>query len=337
MRTEAELNERLSQPSDGLIEDLAGIDGDVVILGAAGKLGPSLAQLAVSGLRAAGNPATVYAVSRYSQSGSEDQMRSTGAVPVQADVSDPAALAALPDATNVVYLVGAKFGSTGAEAQTWMTNCFLPGLVVERYAGSRISALSTGNVYPFTNPGAEPAEDHPTGPIGEYAMSCLGRERILEGAAARTNSRVSIIRLNYAVELRYGVLIDLGQSILAGDPVDLTTGYVNIVWQGYANEVTLRALHHAGNPPFVLNVTGSQTLPVADLATQLASELGREVSFRGEPAESALLSDATACHELFGAPALDVSELISVSAQWLLDGGPVHGKPTGFQRRDGKF
>ncbi len=331
------LQQRLTEPSDALIADLAQLQGDLVVVGAAGKLGPSLVGLATRALRAAGNPARVYAVSRFSDPTSAEVIDTAGGVPVPADISDPRALADLPDAPNVVYLVGAKFGSTGAEANTWYTNAFLPGIVAHRYPGARFSALSTGNVYPFTAPGSEPTEDDPLGPVGEYAMSCLGRERVLEAATARTGSPLSLIRLNYAVEMRYGVLVDLASAILAGDPIDVSTGYVNIVWQGFANEVTLRALLHAGTPPVALNVTGTQTLAVRDLATDLAARLDREVGFTGTEAPTALLSDASRCAELFGEPAIDVSELIELTAQWLGDGGPVHGKPTGFQRRDGKF
>ncbi|ACQ81593.1 NAD-dependent epimerase/dehydratase [Beutenbergia cavernae DSM 12333] len=338
MRTVDELERTLATPSAGLVADLAALEGDILVLGAAGKLGPSLVRLAVNGVEQAGTGARVTAVSRFTTPGSAEQLEAAGAHTVTADLTDETSLAGLPDAANVVFLVGAKFGSDGNEAATWHTNTYLPGRVAERFSGSRISALSTGNVYPLVPvDGGGSREGDAPAPVGEYAMSCLGRERVLEAMARRNGTPTAIIRLNYAVEMRYGVLVDLGQQILAGEPIDVTTGAVNLVWQGYANEVTLRALRHADVPPFVLNVTGAQTLRVRDLALALGERLGRDVELVGSEADTALLSDATASHEEFGEPAIGVEALLDHTAAWLTAGGPVHGKPTKFQRRDGKF
>ncbi|PZF90125.1 NAD-dependent epimerase/dehydratase family protein [Micromonospora deserti] len=338
MRTVAELEERLSRPRDVLVDDLRKLDGDLLVLGAGGKLGPSLVRLALRGVAEAGTGARVVAVSRFSEPGLADALREEGAVVVEADVTDDAALAALPDAANVVFLVGAKFGTSGREHATWATNAYLPGRVAQRFAGSRIVALSTGNVYPLvpvTSGGC--VEQTPVQPVGEYAMSCLGRERVLTHFSVRDDTPMALIRLNYAVEMRYGVLVDLASAVLAGQPVDLTMGHANIVWQGYANEVTLRALHHTRTPPFVVNLTGPELVSVRQVATALAARLGREPVFTGTEAPTALLSNAQLCHRLFGYPDVPVAELIDLTADWVADGRPLLGKPTGFQRRDGNF
>ncbi|SKC72823.1 NAD-dependent epimerase/dehydratase family protein [Krasilnikoviella flava] len=338
MRTVDELERMLATPSAGLVADMGELEGDVLVLGAAGKLGPSLVRLAANAVAEAGSGARVTAVSRFSTPGSAERLQAAGAATLVADLTDEAALADLPDSANVVFLVGAKFGSDGNEAGTWHTNTYLPGRVAERFASSRIVALSTGNVYPLvaTDDGGSREGDAP-GPVGEYAMSCLGRERVLEAMSRRHSTPVSLIRLNYAVEMRYGVLVDLAQQILAEEPIDITTSHVNLVWQGYANEVTLRALRRADSPPFVLNVTGADTLRVHDLALALGQRLGRDVTFVGSEAPTALLSDASRCHDRYGYPAFDVDELVDLTAHWIADGGEVHGKPTKFQRRDGKF
>ncbi|PWU56379.1 epimerase [Micromonospora sp. S4605] len=338
MRTVADLEERLSRPRDVLVDDLRKLDGDILILGAGGKLGPSLVRLALRGVAAAGTGARVIAVSRFSEAGLADMLRDEGAEVVEADVADDAALAALPDAPNVVFLVGAKFGTSGREHATWATNTYLPGRVAQRFAGSRLVALSTGNVYPLvpvTSGGC--VEQTPVQPVGEYAMSCLGRERILTHFAQRDHTPLALIRLNYAVEMRYGVLVDIARTVHAGEAVDLTMGHANVVWQGYANEVILRALHHTGTPPFVLNLTGPELVSVRQVATAVAARLGREPAFTGAEAPTALLSNAQLCHRLFGYPDLPLAELIELTADWVADGQPLLDKPTGFQRRDGKF
>ncbi|MEV4009378.1 NAD-dependent epimerase/dehydratase family protein [Nonomuraea angiospora] len=335
MRTTAELEERLARPSAGLVDDLSGLDGDILILGAGGKLGPSLVRLA---LNATNGDRRIIAVSRFSEPGLAESLAGDGATVVSADVADEQALRDLPDAPNVVFLVGAKFGTQGREHATWFTNAYLPGRVADRFRHSRIAALSTGNVYPLvpvTSGGS--TEDSPTGPVGDYAMSCLGRERVLTHFSETYGTPLSLVRLNYAVELRYGVLVDLAQKVLAGEPVDLSTGQVNVVWQGYANEVTLRSLALAAAPPYILNVTGPELLSVRRIALDLGAALGKEPVFTGEEAPTALLSNAGRCHRLFGYPELTPAELIEHTARWVADGGPLLGKPTKFERRDGRF
>lgn len=336
---ERELEDRLSTPSDALCAELATLDGDVVILGAGGKMGPTLSRMARRALDAAGRrDVTVHAVSRWSDTAVRARLDGAGVATVGADLADPSALEALPDAANVVFMVGAKFGVTGHEYRAWLTNAALPHAVARRYASARVASLSTGNVYPLTTlVTSPPTEESPLGPVGEYAMSCLGRERVFEGAAATQGTRVSLVRLNYAVEPRYGVLADLGRALVAGEPIDLTTGFVNVVWQRYANEVVLRSLVRAAPEPFVLNLTGPETLSVRTTATALGKILGVEPKFEGEESGSALLSDARRCHELFGYPDVPVGALVRWQADWIARGGVLWDKPTKFQRRDGRF
>lgn len=338
MRSIAELEERLSHPRDGLVDDLRKLDGDILVLGAGGKLGPSLVRLALRAVAAAGTGARVLAVSRFSEPGLADALRADGAEPVVADLADEGALGGLPDAANVVFLAGAKFGTSGREHATWATNAYLPGRVAARFAGARIVALSTGNVYPLVPIASGGCtEQTPADPVGEYAMSCLGRERILTHFAERDGTPMAFIRLNYAVEMRYGVLVDIARAVRDGEPVDLTMGHANVVWQGYANEVALRALRHVAVPPFVLNVTGPETVSVRQIAQAFAAELGREPVLTGTEAPTALLSNAQRCHGLFGYPDVSLSELVTHTAAWVAEGLPLHGKPTHFQRRDGRF
>ncbi|MFC7547692.1 NAD-dependent epimerase/dehydratase family protein [Plantactinospora sp. GCM10030261] len=338
MRSVEDLEDRLSAPRDALVDDLRELGGDILVLGAGGKLGPSLIRQALRGVAAAGTGGRVIAVSRFSEPGLAGSLRAAGAEVVEADIADDAELAALPDAANVVFLVGSKFGTSGREHATWATNTYLPGRVAQRFAGSRMVALSTGNVYPLVpvvSGGC--VERTPVGPVGEYAMSCLGRERILTHFTQRDGTPTALIRLNYAVEMRYGVLVDLARAVLAGDPIDVTMGHANVVWQGYANEVTLRALRHAANPPFVLNLTGPELVSIRQVATALGDRLGRDPILTGTEAPTALLSNAQLCHGLFGYPDVPLAELVALTADWVAAGLPTHGKPTSFQRRDGNF
>lgn len=339
MRSVQELEDRLATPRPALVDDLRKLDGDLVILGAGGKLGPSLTRLALRGVTAAGTGAKVYAVSRFSQAGLAEALAAEGAVVVNADVADDGALRDLPDAANVVFLVGSKFGTVGQEAATWATNTFLPGRVAQRFRGSRLAALSTGNVYPLTEVGSGGAtEQTPVGPVGEYAMSCLGRERIFTHFSDGYQTPLALIRLNYAVEMRYGVLVDLATAVHEGREIDLTTGHANLVWQGYANEVTLRSLLHArSGPPFILNVTGPETISIRQAARRFSELLGKPAIFAGAEAETSLLSNAQLCHGLFGYPDVAVATLIEQTAAWVEAGLPLLGKPTQFQRRDGRF
>jgi nucleoside-diphosphate-sugar epimerase len=334
-RDESELEERLSRPSAALSASLAGVPGDLVVLGAGGKMGPSIVRMA----RRADPARRVVAVSRWSNRAAAAALEGHGVTTIAADLLDPRALAALPDAPNVVFMAGQKFGTTGNPAGTWAMNAALPAFVAERYTGARTVVFSTGNVYPLTPPARGGArEDDAPAPVGEYAFSCLARERIFAAASARHGSPVAIVRLNYAHDLRYGVLTDLALRIARGEPVPLAMGYVNVLWQGDANAFALAALARATAPePYVVNVAGDEILPVEDLARALGARLGREPVFEGAPAPDALLSDSTRMHALLDQPTLPVQTLLDWVAAWVRDGGPLLGKPTSFERRDGRF
>ncbi|MGW0781714.1 NAD-dependent epimerase/dehydratase family protein [Streptomyces sp. NPDC002913] len=338
---EAALEERLATPSPALVADLGRLEGDLLVLGAGGKMGPSLCRLARRALDAAGREdVTVYAVSRWSDPSAAGELEAAGIRTVAFDLMDPAAdLAALPDAGNVVFMVGAKFGSAGAPSHAWAVNAAMPDRVARRWSGARIAAFSTGNVYPLVPVASGGStETDPVGPVGEYAMSCLGRERIFGHAALTRGTRVATIRLNYAVDLRYGVLADIAYRVRAGEPVDVTTGHANVVWQGYANEVALRSLLHAtGGEAFTLNLTGPETASVRRIAGWFGAEFDREPVFEGEEAPTALLSDASRCHALFGYPDVTLRTLVEWQADWLRRRLPLSGKPTKFQVRDGRF
>ncbi|MER5278121.1 NAD-dependent epimerase/dehydratase family protein [Streptomyces sp. NPDC002809] len=338
---EAALEERLATPSPALVADLGRLEGDLLVLGAGGKMGPSLCRLARRALDAAGRTdVTVYAVSRWSDKAAAGELEAAGVRTLAFDLMDPAAdLTALPDAGNVVFMVGAKFGSAGAPSHAWAVNAAMPDRVVRRWPDARIAAFSTGNVYPLVPVSSGGCtESDPVGPVGEYAMSCLGRERIFGHAALTRGTRVANIRLNYAVDLRYGVLADIAYRVRAGEPVDVTTGHANVVWQGYANEVALRALSHATDgEAFTLNLTGPETASVRRIAQWFGAEFGREPVLAGTEAPTALLSDASRCHALFGYPDVALRTLVEWQADWLRRGLPLSGKPTKFQVRDGRF
>jgi nucleoside-diphosphate-sugar epimerase len=328
--TEDQLDDLLSAPPPAVGEALARVDGDVLVLGAGGKMGPGLARMAArAGKRVVG-------VSRFSDAALRRRLEGWGVATIACDLLEPGALARLPRCANVVYMPARKFGSAGAEWETWATNTFLAGEAARAFAGARIVAFSTGNVYPLWPVDSEgPAEDAPLGPVGEYAQSCLGRERLLEHFSRRDGTRMTLLRLNYAVELRYGVLADLARKIAAGLPIDLSMGHVNVIWQGDANAVALRALELVASPPAVLNVTGP-LVRVRELAERLGQRLGKTPTFTGVEQATALISNAARCRALFG-PFLDLDTILEWVAHWVSHGGRSLGKPTKFETRDGRF
>ena len=340
-RTVEELEERLSRPTGGVRSVLGRLAGDVLVLGAGGKMGPSLARMARRALDEAGGVNAgrrVIAVSRFHDEAARRQLEEWGVRTVSADLADRRAVAGLPDAPNVVYMAGQKFGTADVPARTWGANAYVPAIVAERYAGSRIVAFSTGNVYPNTPaPGRGAAEDHALTPIGEYANSCVARERVMEFVCERTATRLAIVRLSYAVDLRYGVLVDLAQRVLRGEPIDVRTAYVNVIWQGDASAQALQCLARADTPPFVVNVTGAEQLSVPDLARRLGRLLRRDPRLVGIAAPDALLSDTSLAQRLFGPPSVPAALLVQWVAAWLLAGGATLGKPTKFEVRDGRF
>jgi nucleoside-diphosphate-sugar epimerase len=332
------LEELLSEPSEAAIEAMREVDGDIVVLGVAGKMGPTLARMARRAADAAGVARRVIGVSRFSSPALQEALEQHGVETIRADLLDEASLARIPDAPNVVFMAGRKFGSTGDESLTWAMNTHVPALVCRRYATSRIVAFSTGNVYGLTPSGRGGSrEQDPPAPVGEYAMSCLGRERLFEHFSRTNGTLVAILRLNYATEMRYGVLVDLAGRIARREPVDLTMGYFNVIWQADANAMALAALAHAATPPLIANVAGPEELSVRATCTELARLLGAGVSFVGHEAADALLSDGTRARALLGPPRVDAARLLGWTADWIKRGGQSLGKPTHFESRAGTF
>ena len=334
----AQLEQELLKPSDALVADMKSLKGDIMLLGVAGKMGPSMAKLARRATEMAGVDRRIIGVSRFSDKDAQLELNASGIETIAADLLNEDDLASLPDAPNILYLAGQKFGTTGKEPFTWAMNAYLPGRVAERYKDSRIVAFSTGNVYPFspvTSGGV--AEDHPTDPVGEYGQSCLGRERIFQYFSMKYEIPTLIYRLNYAIDLRYGVLLEIAKAVVEQRPIDLTTGFVNVIWQGDANEIALRAFHHCEVPAKLLNVTGPETVSIKWLAEQFGSLLGKTPLFMNEPQPTALLSNASLSHKLFGYPRVTLRHMIDFTAAWLSQGGKTINKPTHFQERNGKF
>ncbi|MEX2027608.1 MAG: NAD(P)-dependent oxidoreductase, partial [Pirellulaceae bacterium] len=280
----------------------------------------------------------VIGVSRFSAGGLQQELEQDGIETIACDLLDPAARETLPQTPNALFMLGHKFSAGEGPERYWAVNVLLPALLAEQFQQSRIVCFSTGNVYPFTTVDEpKPTEDTPTAPIGEYAVTALGRERMIQWNSLQRGTLSCLLRLNYAVEPRYGVLVDIAQKILAGQPVDLTTPLVNIVWQGYANAVALAAFSQCRSPAAVLNLTGLETLRVRDLATELGKRLGIEPQFSGAEGTRSLLSDASRCHQLFGTSDVSLDELLDMTCDWLRRGGRILGKPTKFQVQDGKF
>jgi nucleoside-diphosphate-sugar epimerase len=336
-RSETELEDALSEPTTQVVETLARLPGDIILLGAAGKMGPTLARMAKRASDAAGVKRRVIAVSRFS-SGGEKAFTAHGVEAVRCDLLDEEQVERLPFAANVIYMPGRKFGSTGGEGTTWAVNCYLPAIICKKFRSGRIVAFSTGNVYALTRPATGGArETDAPDPVGEYGMSALGRERMF-GYFSRTLAiPVSIIRLNYAVDLRYGVVVDIARQLLSGEPINLAMGYFNAIWQGDANAMTLRAFDHASTPPRIFNVTGPDVLSVRRVAEQLGKLLGVEPHFAGTEAETALLSHAAAGIAALGPLRISSDQLVEWVAEWLKRGGRVLNRPTHFEARDGRF
>ncbi len=334
----ARLERDLTEPTTELVEAMGRLEGDLLVLGAAGKMGPSLCRLAHRASEEAGTIRTVWAASRFGDDAVQQSLETAGVRTVRADLLEASALAALPEVPNVVLMAGHKFGSSSRPEVTWATNVLLPALVARRFATSRIVAFSTGNVYPLTPvTGGGSTEDDPVAPVGEYAASALGRERVLSYLSSTQPTPLALLRLNYAVEPRYGVLRDLADKVRANESIDVTTGHVNVIWQRDANAIALRALAHCAVPPLVLNVTGAETVPVRQVAEAFGAMFGVEPVFEGSESTEALLSNAFRCQKLFGPPPVGLAEMIERVGQWVRDGGPGLGKPTHYQEREGKF
>ncbi len=338
IESEADLAEVLSRPSTDLVEMMRRIDGDLVLLGISGKIGPDLARTALRAIEEAGCRKRVFGVSRFTEVGARERFADLDVELVSCDLLDPGQVAALPRIRNVVYLAGRKFGTAGSEGLTWVTNVVVPAHVARHFSGSRIVAFSTGAVYPPVAPSSGGCtETHPPGPVGEYAESCLGRERVFDYYSRQNGTPTALIRLNYAVDLRYGVLFDIGKRVLEGKPLDLAMGHFNTIWQGDVNNQALLALEHCASPPAVFNVTRPEVLSVRAVATEFARILGREAVFTGEEGPAALLSNPTATAEVLGRPVVPLEVMIRWQAHWLLVGGRSLDKPTHFEETGGRY
>jgi len=333
-----QLEELLSRPTDYLIDVLHRVSGDIIVLGVAGKMGITLARMAKRASDAAGTKRRIIGVARFSKPDQQPALEMHGVETVRADLLDQKQLDKLPDAPNVIYMPAMKFGSTGQEALTWAMNTYLAGMCAQRYAKSKIVAFSTGNVYglnPIVLGGALEASE--LDPRGDYAQSCLGRERMFEHFSRVNLTPTALIRLNYATEMRYGVLVDVAQKVYGGEEIDPSMGAFNAIWQGDANAMSLACLAHVASPPFVINVAGPELLSLRRAAETFGAIMNKPPKFRGVEAPDALISNGQLGHRLFGYPRVPIQQLMSWIAQWVMSGGASLGKPTHFEARDGKY
>ncbi len=338
IRTESELEALLTRPSDELVRYISSLSSPLLVLGAGGKMGPTLAVMAHRAAEAARHPLKVIAVSRFTDSGVASWLEQHGVATVRCDLLQPDALRGLPDSENVIHLVGQKFGTGKNPGATWVMNIVVPARVAERYRRARLVTLSTGNVYPLSQVGqAGSLESDPLTPVGEYANSAVGRERVFEYYSLRDSIPVATLRLCYAVELRYGVVLDIAQRIDAGEPVDTANGYFNCIWQGDACDMILRSLSLAKCPPSVWNLCRPEAYAVRTIARRLGELLDREPKFRGQESPNALLANpARICAEL-GEPRTPMDTILRWVAEWVKSNGRSLGKPTHFEVLDGRY
>ena len=337
VRDEDELEELLARPAEADVAFARGLEGDIVVLGAGGKMGPSLARRVRRALDAASAPRRVFAISRFSEPALVPRLEREGIETVACDLLDPSQVSRLPRARNVLYLAGRKFGSTDRPDLTWMQNVAVPALAARHFAESRIVAFSSGNVYPPVRPGGRGCnEDDGLDPVGEYAQTCVGRERVFEHAARERGTPCVLFRLFYAIDLRYGTLVDVARQVHAGQPVDLRAGPVNAIWQGDANSYAFRALALCASPARPLVATGPEVVSVRAAAEAFGERYGRAPRFSGEPGP-ALLGDPSRCVSLLGPPEVGLARLLDWVAAWVDQGGRSLGKPTHFEATDGRF
>lgn len=332
------LEQMLSEPTEQVVEMMSRLKGDIILLGVAGKIGPSLARMARRATDLAGVSRRVIGVSRFSSPKDQAALHADGVETIRCDLLDEGAVAQLPDAPNAIYLAGKKFGSSGDSSTTWAMNTWLPGVICRKFRSSRIVAYSTGNVYGATSvAGGGSREVDQVEPVGEYAMSCLGRERIMEYFSRTWHIPMAIIRLFYACEVRYGVLVDLARKVASGEPIDLSVGHFNLIWQGDNNAQTLLALEHVDTPPFVLNLTGPEIVSVREAAQIMGCRLGRKPIFTGTELDTSFIGNTQQARGLFGPPRVNATQLMDWVLDWVKRDGEYLGKPTHFETRDGKY
>jgi nucleoside-diphosphate-sugar epimerase len=330
----AALDELLCRPSQALIDDLQKVDGDIMILGVAGKMGPTLAGLA----KAAVPDRRIIGVARFSDPGAEAWLKARGIETMHCDLLDEAAIEALPKVQNIVFMAGRKFGAEGDLSLTWAMNAHVPALVAQAFPNSRIVAFSTGCVYPFVDVNGKGADENVTpDPPGEYAQSCVGRERMFEYFSRRFKTPGRLFRLNYAIDMRYGVLHDIASKVLQGKPIDVSLGHVNFIWQGDAAAQALRCLAHCDTPTSPINVSGHEILAVRDLAAKFGARFGRAPIIVGKEEPTAWLTNTSQAVKLFGLPVVDTEQLIKWTADWASRSMPSLGKPTKYEVRDGRY
>ena len=339
IQTTADLENELSRPNQGVLDTLSSLDGDVILLGAGGKMGPTLARMLRRGMDNLGqNPRRVLAVSRFTAASTANALQQHGVETFACDLMDRDAVMALPEAPNVFYMAGQKFGTSKTPELTWVMNTLVPAMVAEKYTKSRIVVFSTGCVYslvPSASKGA--CEEDPLEPPGEYANSCVGRERVFTHFANRNGTRSLLFRLCYAIDLRYGVLCDVATKVATGKAIDVSMGAVNVIWQGDANARAIQCLSHTASPPLALNVTGIERVSIRWLAHRFGELFAREPLLDGVEGPTTWLWDASRSYELFGPPNVSLDEMIEATADWVLRGGEVLGRPTHFETTDGRF
>jgi nucleoside-diphosphate-sugar epimerase len=333
-RDVAQLEDAMSRPSAALVADLARVPGDIMVLGVGGKMGPTLARMA----KRADPSRNVIGVARFSEPGLSDQLQMHGVQSIAADLLSREAIAALPEAPNIVFMAGRKFGSTGSEWLTWAMNAHVPAMVAERFPRSRIVAFSTACVYPFVDVEGNGAPESvpPTAPSGEYANSCVARERMFEHFSHAHQTPGRLLRLSYAIDMRYGVLHDVAQKVLRREPIDLAMGHANVIWQGDANDWALRSLAHCDTPTSPLNLSGPK-ISIRAVAQGLGKRLGIQPILQGREAPTAWLVDCTEAFRLFGQPTVNLDTMLDWTADWVSHGGTSLGKPTHYEARDGKY
>jgi nucleoside-diphosphate-sugar epimerase len=328
------LDDLLCRPTQALIDDLKKIDGDIMILGVAGKMGPTLAGLA----KAALPERRVIGVARFSDPEAKSWLESRGVETISCDLLDEAAINALPKIRNIVFMAGRKFGAEGDLSLTWAMNALVPAMVAQAFRESRIVAFSTGCVYPFVPvDGKGSDEDMAPNPPGEYSQSCVGRERMFEYFSRKFATPGRLFRLNYAIDMRYGVLHDIATKVLQRKPIDVSLGHVNFIWQGDASAQALRCLAHCDTPTSPINVSGPEILVVRDLAAKFGELLDREPTIVGKEEPTAWLTNTSQAVKLFGQPVVDTAQLITWTADWVARSMPSLGKPTKYEVRDGRY